>query len=134
MWSEDAPSREYMAIEQLAERVPGILLLTATPEQLGMESHFARLRLLDPSRFHDFEQFVEEQKNYRPVADAVAMLLAGNKLSNNELNMLGDLIGEQDIEPLLQAANSDREDAQSARRGTGFHANGPPWHQPRTVP
>lgn len=62
MWSEDAPSREYMAIEQLAERVPGILLLTATPEQLGMESHFARLRLLDPSRFHDFAQFVEEQK------------------------------------------------------------------------
>lgn len=62
VWSEDAPSREYMAIEQLAERVPGILLLTATPEQLGMESHFARLRLLDPSRFHDFAQFVEEQK------------------------------------------------------------------------
>lgn len=47
VWSEEAPSREYQAIEQLAERVPGILLLTATPEQLGMESHFARLRLLD---------------------------------------------------------------------------------------
>ena len=42
--------------------------------------------------------------------ECVAMLLAGNKLSNNELNMLGDLIGEQDIEPLLQAANSDSED------------------------
>lgn len=81
-----------------------------------MESHFARLRLLDPNRFHDFAQFVEEQKNYRPVADAVAMLLAGNKLSNDELNMLGEMIGEQDIEPLLQAANSDSEDAQSARQ------------------
>lgn len=44
------------------------------------------------------------------------MLLAGNKLSNSELNMLGDMIGEQDIEPLLQAANSDSEDAQSARQ------------------
>ncbi len=86
VWSEEAPSREYQAIEQLAERVPGILLLTATPEQLGMESHFARLRLLDPNRFHDFEQFVEEQQNYRPVADAVALLLAGNKLSDSELN------------------------------------------------
>ncbi|MDU3747534.1 MAG: SNF2-related protein, partial [Escherichia coli] len=85
VWSEDAPSREYQAIEQLAEHVPGV-------------------------------QFVEEQKNYRPVADAVAMLLAGNKLSNDELNMLGEMIGEQDIEPLLQAANSDSEDAQSARQ------------------
>ncbi|MBE8208001.1 DEAD/DEAH box helicase family protein, partial [Leptospira borgpetersenii serovar Ballum] len=75
VWSEDAPSREYQAIEQLAERVPGVLLLTATPEQLGMESHFARLRLLDPRRFHGFEQFVEEQQHYRPGADAVELLL-----------------------------------------------------------
>ncbi|MEL4015856.1 RNA polymerase-associated protein RapA [Dryocola clanedunensis] len=116
VWSEDAPSREYQAIEQLAERVPGVLLLTATPEQLGMESHFARLRLLDPSRFHDFEQFVEEQQNYRPVADAVALLLAGNPLTNDQLNALGELIGEQDIEPLLQTANSDRDGSQAARQ------------------
>ena len=116
VWSEDAPSREYMAIEQLAERVPGVLLLTATPEQLGLESHFARLRLLDPNRFHDFGQFVEEQNNYRPVADAVAMLLAGNRLSNEELNTLSELIGEQDIEPLLQAANSDSDNAEPARK------------------
>jgi ATP-dependent helicase HepA len=116
VWSEDAPSREYQAIEQLAEHVPGVLLLTATPEQLGMESHFARLRLLDPSRFHDFEQFVEEQQNYRPVADAVALLLAGEPLTNEQLNALGELIGEQDIEPLLQTANSDRDGSQAARQ------------------
>ncbi len=35
VWSEDAPSREYQAIEQLAERVPGVLLLTATPGTAG---------------------------------------------------------------------------------------------------
>ncbi|MGB7800576.1 RNA polymerase-associated protein RapA [Buttiauxella sp.] len=116
VWSEKAPSREYQAIEQLAEHIPGILLLTATPEQLGMESHFARLRLLDPSRFHDFEQFVEEQQHYRPVADAVALLLAGNHLTNDQLNMLSELIGEQDIEPLLQTANSNREGSDAARQ------------------
>lgn len=116
VWSEDTPSREYLAIEQLARRVPGVLLLTATPEQLGMESHFARLRLLDPDRFHDFGQFVEEQQNYRPVADAVALLLAGNHLSDDQLNALSELIGEQDIEPLLQTANSNREGNERARQ------------------
>ncbi len=76
-WSEEAPSREYQVIEQLAEHIPGVLLLTATPEQLGQQSHFARLRLLDPDRFHDYEEFVNEQQKYRPIADAVTLLLGG---------------------------------------------------------
>lgn len=77
--SEEAPSREYQVIEQLAEHIPGVLLLTATPEQLGQQSHFARLRLLDPSRFHDYGDFVAEQQKYRPVADAVTLLLSGER-------------------------------------------------------
>ena len=115
-WEEGKPSREYQVIEQLAEQIPGVLLLTATPEQLGMESHFARLRLLDPNRFHDFAAFVEEQQHFRPIADAVTGLLADKALSQDELNMLNDLVGEQDIEPLLQTANSDREGKLEARQ------------------
>ncbi|NIF22471.1 RNA polymerase-associated protein RapA [Candidatus Pantoea multigeneris] len=115
-WSEGEPSREYQVIEQLAESTPGVLLLTATPEQLGMESHFARLRLLDPDRFHDFEAFNAEQQQYRPVADAVSSLLADNAISNDEMNLINDLVGEQDIEPLLQVANSEREGKLDARK------------------
>ena len=47
-WSAAAPSREYQVVEELSRSAEGLLLLTATPEQLGVESHFARLRLLDP--------------------------------------------------------------------------------------
>jgi ATP-dependent helicase HepA len=46
-------------------------LLTATPEQLGKESHFARLRLLDPDRFPDFQQFIDEEENYEPYAQVI---------------------------------------------------------------
>lgn len=79
-WSQDKPSREYQVVEGLAERTPGVLLLTATPEQLGRESHFARLRLLDPDRFYDYEAFVEEEEQYAPVADAITSLFSGEKL------------------------------------------------------
>ena len=44
-WSETQPSLQYQLIETLAKRTAGLLLLTATPEQLGVEGHFARLRL-----------------------------------------------------------------------------------------
>ncbi|WP_272667918.1 RNA polymerase-associated protein RapA [Providencia sp. PROV117] len=115
-WSETAPSREYQVIETLAENIPSILLLTATPEQLGQESHFARLRLLDPSRFHDYQEFIAEQENYRPVADAVSLLLSGDKLTNDQQNLLNELIKEQDIEPLLKAANLESEDGNAARQ------------------
>ncbi|SUI39252.1 RNA polymerase-associated protein rapA [Serratia marcescens] len=115
-WSEEAPSREYQVIEQLAEHIPGVLLLTATPEQLGQQSHFARLRLLDPNRFHDYGEFVAEQQKYRPVADAVTLLLSGERLADDKLNLLGELIDEQDIEPLLKAANSEGDNAEQARQ------------------
>ncbi|WP_426575804.1 RNA polymerase-associated protein RapA [Xenorhabdus stockiae] len=116
-WSEKAPSREYQVIEQLAEQIPSVLLLTATPEQLGQESHFARLRLLDPNRFHDYQAFIDEQQKYRPVADAVTLLLSGETLSNDQQNLIVELISEQDIEPLLKAANSNKEEeSENARR------------------
>lgn len=115
-WSEAAPSPEYQAIEQLAQRIPAVLLLTTTPEQLGQESHFARLRLLDPNRFHDYREFVKEQQQYRPVADAVALLLTDENLSKDEMNLLTELLSEQDCEPLLKAVNSDTADRQAARQ------------------
>lgn len=115
-WSEEAPSSEYQVIERLAEHIPGVLLLTATPEQLGQQSHFARLRLLDASRFHDYHAFVAEQQKYQPVADAVTLLLNGERLADDKLALLGELIEAQDIKPLLKTANSGGDNAEQARQ------------------
>jgi ATP-dependent helicase HepA len=67
-WSPEAASPEYSFVENLARVSRGLLLLTATPEQLGLDSHFARLRLLDPDRFYNLKEFIEETKHYREIA------------------------------------------------------------------
>lgn len=105
-WHPEKPSREYQVIEALAEQTPGVLLLTATPEQLGRESHFARLRLLDADRFYDYEAFVKEEEQYAPVADAVTALFSGEKLSDEAKNKITELLSEQDVEPLFKALES----------------------------
>jgi ATP-dependent helicase HepA len=74
-WSEKSISVAYQCIEGLAKVAKGLLLLTATPEQLGLESHFARLRLLDPNRYHDLEKFILEQQSYKPLNELVQSLL-----------------------------------------------------------
>lgn len=87
-WTEQSVSLAYQCIESLAKQARGLLLLTATPEQLGVDSHFARLRLLDPDRYYDLNAFKEEEKNHQPVNTLVQSLLsadAAEKLKQPQL-------------------------------------------------
>jgi ATP-dependent helicase HepA len=113
-WSEEAPSPEYLFVERLAQQTPGLILLTATPEQLGKESHFARLRLLDPDRFYSFAAFLEEERLFEPVANAAKMLLAGKPLDDTATASLRTLLKNDNVETLLQNLN-DAVKAPAAR-------------------
>lgn len=75
-WSEEKVSIEYQIVERITKKTKGLLLLTATPEQLGLEGHFARLKLLDPNRFFDYGQFLEEIGQYESVARQARELVA----------------------------------------------------------
>ncbi|MEZ5571613.1 MAG: RNA polymerase-associated protein RapA [Halioglobus sp.] len=81
-WSEYAAGEDYTFVEQLARQTAGLLLLTATPEQIGQASHFARLRLLDPSRFHDLQQFQAEELQYRHWSELVDALESGKPVDD----------------------------------------------------
>ena len=87
------PSMSYRVAEALANRSNGLLLLTATPEQVGIESHFARLRLLDPTRFHDLESFKQEQEGFVELNHIVNQLKDGLALSPEEFTRLQTLLG-----------------------------------------
>ncbi len=92
-WSEAGSSLEYDLIEALAAVSYGVLLLTATPEQLGRAGHFARLRLLDPARFPSYPEFLKEEAGYEPVAKLAARLLGGEALDTGDRAALAKLLG-----------------------------------------
>lgn len=121
----------YACVAALARQIEGLLLLTATPEQMGLESHFARLRLLDPERYHDLERFRAEETHYGDVAaaiDALARLpgdpaaaaLVAAQLNDDDSQALltrldSNTLDDDDVTALRQALR----DALLDRHGTG---------------
>ena len=115
-WSPDAPSAEYTLAETLGRgtnpgAMPAMLLLTATPQQLGLEGHFARLRLLDPDRYPSLEAFQEEAKEYAPVAQIAGKLLDGKKLTLKDVARLSAMPGSiaRHVEALKAGDETVRE-------------------------
>ncbi|MCW9025425.1 MAG: RNA polymerase-associated protein RapA, partial [Gammaproteobacteria bacterium] len=112
-WRPEASSVEYDLVEKLSRTAAGVLLLTATPEQLGAAGHFARLRLLDPDRFYDFEEFLQEEALYEPVANAVDTLQQLKPLTEKEQQALELALadsheGKALLNQLMDASNEDR--------------------------
>src|SRR5699024_2930797 len=97
-WKEDAPSEAYQRVEQLAAASKGLLLLTATPEQLGIEAHFARLHLLDPARFSSLATFAEEQHQYEHIAQLVEQIQSSQPYSAELLKALAFYLPNTQIE------------------------------------
>lgn len=82
-WNADAPSDGYRLVEALARKSPSVLLLSGTPEQLGEDGHFARLRLLDPERHSNLDAFRQENQGFAAVADLVDQLSDGEPIEEN---------------------------------------------------
>ncbi|MDN6322966.1 MAG: RNA polymerase-associated protein RapA, partial [Halomonas sp.] len=130
-WSEEGSGPGYRCVEQLSAVIPGLLLLTATPEQMGINSHFARLRLLDGERYHDLERFKAEESHYSEVARAIDALeaLPGDPDASAHVSAIAD---DRDSQALLATlcnpeASKQQQDAARAqlsealldRHGTG---------------
>ena len=92
-WDEEQGGNDkYELIADFANETPGVMLLTATPEQLGTQSHFARLRLLDPARFDDLEDFITGQDAFAETAAVASLLIEEQPLSAGQIAALSSLL------------------------------------------
>ncbi|WP_367111860.1 RNA polymerase-associated protein RapA [uncultured Psychrobacter sp.] len=93
-WDEAIGGNEkYDLVADFAEQTPGVMLLTATPEQLGIQSHFARLRLLDSDRFDDLDEFIAGQEAFEQTAAVAGVLIEDQALSASQITALTELLG-----------------------------------------
>jgi ATP-dependent helicase HepA len=107
-WSPEATGPAYEMVRSLAETTESLLLLTATPQQLGPEGHFARLQLLDPDRYVDLQQYREETLHYEEVADAVESLAAGDGVNDRLMKIVA---GRKRLEDRLADLKADKPDS-----------------------
>ncbi len=121
-WTPEATSPDYALAEQFAAKTPGLILLTATPEQLGRSGHFARLRLLDPVRYDSLDRFQAESDGYAKLSAIVEKLQSGMALDDRERTELAQRLGDDPQLRNALAGPGDRGallDALIDRHGTG---------------
>ncbi|PIE48094.1 MAG: RNA polymerase-associated protein RapA [Gammaproteobacteria bacterium] len=121
--AEHGGNEKYDLVADFADETAGVLLLTATPEQLGVESHFARLRLLDPDRFDDLDDFIASSDAFAQTAMVATVLMDEKPLNDAQIGALAGLLGMQQEQ--LSNINSDAKLRQHVlndlldRHGTG---------------
>ena len=120
-WTPEATSPAYALVEALGERSPGLILLTATPEQLGRSGHFARLRLLDPARYHDLDTYIAEADSYVALSQIVDRLLESGTLDDTDKAKLEQqFAGDSELQALITSGDGDAiAQALVDRHGTG---------------
>lgn len=117
-WDETQGGNDkYNMVAQFAAQTAGVLLLTATPEQLGVDSHFARLRLLDPQRFNHLDDFIDSEADFAQTAQIAEILMGNTPLTDKQLTILEQLLGHEVVDepPARQRALNELLD----RHGTG---------------
>ncbi|MFT5032625.1 MAG: ATP-dependent helicase HepA [Bermanella sp.] len=113
-WQEsDEHSESYQLVETLCAAIPSALLLTATPENAGLEGHFARLRLLDPHRYSSLSAFRDEQSSYNDISELIEVLLSDDSDAlgrPDTQEALGTLL-DTELMAKLQHAPAENRDA-----------------------
>ncbi|MEQ1417459.1 hypothetical protein, partial [Salmonella enterica] len=77
---------------------------------MGVASHFARLRLLDPERYQSLERFQAEEQGYVAVAEAIDALEL-ETLDAQARDRLGAVVDDADSQALVALLANPESDA-----------------------
>ncbi len=102
-WDPEGNDGTQQTLSQLVAEIPGVLLLTATPEQGGERAHFERLHTLAPEQYTNFDDWQRSEQTLNELGDAMALWLEGEA---------GDLTP---LDPWLQQDTHARELAARVR-------------------
>ncbi len=110
---------DHPVVERLSRSTRGLLLLTATPSRLGVESLFGLLRLVDPDRFSDLIEFVTEQKHLKTVS-RLALAIEEGRLEQVAEPLTEHFPADPELGALLyQGRREELLEALCDRHGTG---------------
>ncbi len=116
-------SDAFASLEQLSVLCEHMVLLTATPEQLGLESHFQRLRLLDANKFTDLKQLVAQEEHYADLNTKIRALPESRGELIKEFELSKNLSDNQLIDELLDCHGIGRVMFRNVRKSiSGFPA------------
>jgi ATP-dependent helicase HepA len=73
-WSEEAPNSLWLIAKTLSEKTRGLLLLTATPQQKGTATQFGLLNLVDPEKFSNFDDFLDNLSRMKELNQCVTKI------------------------------------------------------------
>lgn len=102
-WDEEEPNANWLVAKQLSKASRALLLLTATPRQHGLATQFGLLNLVDPERYSNFDDFLNESENMRETAE-IAKSLIEEQWSQELFDKLS-LRFSEDHETLAQIKN-----------------------------
>lgn len=101
-------SPEFEVLQGYAHYCAHMVLLSATPEQLGQESHFARLQLLDPAKFTDYQAFVAQEQEYAQLNEQIKTLPEGRAQLIAQYGLDSELSDEHLLDQLLDCHGMGR--------------------------
>lgn len=99
-FSVDDGSDQSESIQVLAMNCEHLLLLSATPERMGMEEHFHRLKLIDSSRFSDFKTYKKQLAHYSELANKLSSIEVDAPLTQDVQAYLSEQFPNEPIDKL----------------------------------